>query len=159
MPEVADVATAEEGSDRNNGESSWKGSGEDRDDNSGSVNTAKWDGESDKPWKNPSRRSDDNLETDDRKVHDPHEDRAALCACPCGCNMQLHPGDGTVCDFCFVQTDPQPSCESPNNCPCHRFRKFYYDTDDEDDEESIKRCESHVRDDRDINDPKAVARY
>ena len=29
----------------------------------------------------------------------PWQERAALCACPSGCAMQLYPGEGAVCDF------------------------------------------------------------
>ena len=51
----------------------------------------------------------------------PWQERAALCACPRGCAMQLYPGEGPVCDYCFVDTDPQPNCDCAEDCPCHRF--------------------------------------
>ena len=35
--------------------------------------------------------------------------------------MQLYPGEGPVCDFCFVETEPQPNCDCAEDCPCHRF--------------------------------------
>ena len=41
------------------GESSWKGSWEDKDEYGGGVTTSRWDGESDKPWKQPSEESYD----------------------------------------------------------------------------------------------------
>ena len=42
--------------------------------------------------------------------------------------MQLAPGEGPVCDFCFVETTPQPNCDCADDCPCHRF---WQDSDDD----------------------------
>ena len=38
----------------------------------------------------------------------PWQARADLCHCPRGCTRQLVPGEGPVCDVCFVETTPQP---------------------------------------------------
>ena len=64
----------------------------------------------------------------------PWQERAAMCACPRGCAMQLHLGEGPVCDFCFVETEPQPNCDClKDDCPGHRFR---HDSDEDPDEAS-----------------------
>ena len=63
----------------------------------------------------------------------PWQERAAMCACPRGCAMQLYPREGPVCDFCFVETEPQPNCDCFDDCPCHRFR---HDSDEDPDEAS-----------------------
>ena len=63
----------------------------------------------------------------------PWQERAALCACPRGCAMQLYPREGPVCDFCFVETEPQPNCGCADDCPCHRF---WHDSDEDPDEAS-----------------------
>ena len=47
--------------------------------------------------------------------------------------MQLYPREGPVCDFCFVETEPQPNCGCADDCPCHRF---WHDSDEDPDEAS-----------------------
>ena len=49
----------------------------------------------------------------------PWQARAELCHCPRGCTRQLIPGEGPVCDVCFVETAPQPPCDCGGRCPCY----------------------------------------
>ena len=41
--------------------------------------------------------------------------RRRRCACPRGCHCAVYGADST-CDFCFVETMPQPACDCGDGC-------------------------------------------